>query len=192
VADNPSLNCRLEGVGGYGVEGLQGQPRPVILDPAARWEFTEDHKIFELAKQGRGKAPYIITSRTAAPGQRRAVLEKCGGKFIIIDTTTTYGKQQLEWKTILRALKLEGLNSVMIEGGAAVINSLMLPENLSLISSVIVTIAPTWLGQGGVVVSPNRRNDGSGSPIVAARLDRVNWYPLGEDVVLCGKMKLDA
>jgi 2,5-diamino-6-(ribosylamino)-4(3H)-pyrimidinone 5'-phosphate reductase len=80
----------------------------------------------------------------------------------------------------------------MVEGGAAVINSLMLPENLSLISSVIVTIAPTWLGKGGVVVSPNRRNDESGSPTIAARLDRVKWYPLGEDVVLCGKMKLDA
>jgi 2,5-diamino-6-(ribosylamino)-4(3H)-pyrimidinone 5'-phosphate reductase len=193
VADNPSLNCRVEGVGGYGLEGLQGQPRPIILDPAARWEFTEDHKIFQLAKQGRGKAPYIITNRNAVPGQKGSLLEECGGKFIALDTTITNdGKHELEWKNILKALQVEGLNSVMIEGGAAVVNSLMLPENMSFISSVIVTIAPTWLGKGGVVVSPDRRYDDVGSPIAAARLDGAKWYPLGEDIVLCGKMKLDA
>lgn len=63
----------------------------------------------------------------------------------------------------------------MIEGGGGVINSLLLPEYFSLMSSVIVTIAPTWLGNGGVVVSP---------------LDHAEWHPFGEDVVLCGKVKL--
>ena len=48
VADNPSLNCRLEGVGGYGGRNLEGQPRPVVVDPTARWDFSEDSKIFQL------------------------------------------------------------------------------------------------------------------------------------------------
>jgi 2,5-diamino-6-(ribosylamino)-4(3H)-pyrimidinone 5'-phosphate reductase len=193
VADNPSLNCRIEGVGGYGRAGLHGQPRPVILDPTARWKFTEDHKIFQLAKQGRGRAPYIITMPNAASGEQRAILEKCGGKFIALDTKITEtGSHTLEWKDILRSLKTEGLNSVMVEGGAAVINSLMLPENLPLVSSVIVTIAPAWLGKGGVVVSPDRRIDDAGKPVAAARLEGAKWYPLGEDIVLCGTFKRDA
>src|SRR4051812_7789929 len=33
IADDPGLNCRLHGVGGYGGQGLEGQPRPLILDP---------------------------------------------------------------------------------------------------------------------------------------------------------------
>ncbi|KAK4945662.1 hypothetical protein LTR28_007989 [Elasticomyces elasticus] len=61
IADDPSLNCRLEGVGGYGGEGLDGQPRPVIVDPALRWKWTESSKIFQLAKHGRGRTPWIVT-----------------------------------------------------------------------------------------------------------------------------------
>ncbi|EPE36509.1 Dihydrofolate reductase-like protein [Glarea lozoyensis ATCC 20868] len=188
VADNPSLNCRIEGVGGYGGEGLEGQPRPIVLDPRARWEVNGETKVLKLAREGRGKAPFIITTKGAEVGGKREVLEGCGGKFIEIDTG---GERKLGWRDILRALKEEGLNSVMIEGGAGVINELMSPENAELVSFVIVTIAPTWLGKGGVVVLPDRRNDSCGKPIAAARLDGVKWYPLGEDVVLCGKMKLD-
>lgn len=191
VADNPSLNCRIEGVGGYGGEGLDGQPRPIIIDPTARWDFTENHKIFQLAKEGKGRAPYIITGLATPPAAKKAILESSGGKFIKLDfTTTDIGEHKLKWTDVLKALSTEGLRSVMIEGGGAVINSLLLPEYFSLISSVIVTIAPTWLGKGGVVVSPQRRLDTGGKPIAAARLDHVEWHPFGEDVVLCGKVKL--
>lgn len=191
VADNPGLNCRLEGVGGYGGEGLEGQPRPIVIDPAARWDFTADHKIFQLARNGQGRAPYIITGVASLPVEKKAILEAAGGKFITIDVLTTGSNDhKLEWKHVLKALSAEGLRSVMIEGGAAVINSLLQPEYFSVISSVIVTIAPTWLGVGGVVVSPPRRFDDGGQPMVAARLDHVKWYPFGEDVVLCGKVKI--
>lgn len=189
VADNPSLNCRIEGVGGYGSEGLEGQPRPIIIDPAARWDFTADHKIFQLARDGKGRAPYIITGQATPPVDKKAILEEAGGKFITVDVTTTgTNGHNLEWRNVLKALSAEGLNSVMVEGGGAVINSLLQPDSLSLINSVIVTIAPTWLGVGGVVVSPPR--DDRGKPMAALRLDRVEWHPFGEDVVLCGKVKI--
>src|ERR1700760_2352675 len=48
-ADNPGLNCRIEGVGGYGGEGLEGQPRPIVLDPNLRWDFSSDSKVLALA-----------------------------------------------------------------------------------------------------------------------------------------------
>jgi 2,5-diamino-6-(ribosylamino)-4(3H)-pyrimidinone 5'-phosphate reductase len=73
VADNPSLNCRIEGVGGYGGEGLQGQPRSIIIDPTARWDFSENHKIFQLAKDGKGRAPYIITGLKSPPAKKKAI-----------------------------------------------------------------------------------------------------------------------
>ncbi|KAK0117790.1 2,5-diamino-6-(ribosylamino)-4(3H)-pyrimidinone 5'-phosphate reductase [Cadophora gregata] len=184
VADNPGLNCRIEGVGGYGSEGLVGQPQPIIIDPHARWDFTETSKIFQLAREGKGRAPYIITTLSNPPVRQAETLEKAGGKFIKLPLCS--GK--LEWRDILRALKVEGLQSVMIEGGAAVINDLLVPGNSSIVNSVIVTIAPTWLGVGGVVVSPPRRVE-EGRAITSTRLRHVQWYPLGEDVVLCGNFR---
>lgn len=187
IADNPGLNCRIEGVGGYGGEGVDGQPRPIIIDPHARWEFTEGHKIFKLSREGKGRAPYIITTLVNPPAERVAILERAGGKFITLAPSEP-SSNKLEWRVILQALKAEGLGSVMIEGGAAVINALLVPEYFSVIDSVIVTIAPTWLGEGGVVVSPPRRTEG-GSAVTAARLRHVQWHPFGEDVVLCGDFR---
>lgn len=190
VADNPSLNCRIQGVGGYGGEGLEGQPRPIILDPTARWDFAEKSKIFVLAGEGRGKAPYIITGNPNPPQDKKAILEKRGGKFITLKVTTSDDNHhKLDWKDVLDALAKEGLGSVMVEGGGSVINSLLTPDYMGLISSVIVTIAPTWLGQGGVRVSPARRVDGDGNPMATMRLRDTQWRPFGEDVVLCGYVK---
>jgi 2,5-diamino-6-(ribosylamino)-4(3H)-pyrimidinone 5'-phosphate reductase len=115
-------------------------------------------------------------------------LINAGGKYITVDFRTR--GRNLDWNEVLKAISAEGLKSVMIEGGGTVINSLLQPEYFSIINSVIVTIAPTWLGSGGVVVSPPRRLDDGGRPMAAARLDHVEWHPLGEDIVLCGRLKL--
>lgn len=188
VADNPSLNCRISGAGGYGGEGLKGQPRPVVLDPRGRWDFGARSKVLELAGSGRGRAPYILTG-TEPEKEKREILEGAGGKFIRIRVTRVGdGENKVEWKNVLRVLSEEGLRSVMIEGGGAVINSLLQAENLPLVNSVIVTIAPMWLGVGGVVVSPPRCHDDGGNPMAAARLHHVQWHPFGEDVVMCGKL----
>lgn len=186
TADNPSLNCRLEGVGGYGGDGLEGQPRPIIIDPAARWDFTANHKIFQLAKNGQGKAPYIITALAPLPADKKAILDEAGGKFL----TVTMSNFKIDWRDVLTALSTKGIRSVMIEGGGTVLNSILQPEYFSIIDSVIVTIAPTWLGTGGVVVSPPRCFNDDGKPMAAVRLDNAQWHPLGEDVVLCGNVKL--
>lgn len=189
VADDPGLNCRIAGVGGYGGQGLQGQPRPIVIDPSARWDFTENSKILTLAREGRGRAPFILTGTQSIPAEKKALLERHGGKFISLDVVTSETEERrMDWTTLLKALSKEGLKSVMIEGGATIINSLLEPSYQNLIDSVIVTIAPTWLGQGGVVVSPTRRFNEQGVAIPASRLTDVKWYPFGEDVVLCGRI----
>jgi 2,5-diamino-6-(ribosylamino)-4(3H)-pyrimidinone 5'-phosphate reductase len=181
VADNPSLNCRVEGVGGYGGSGLDGQPRPIVVDPNGRWDFRPESKVLELAGQGRGRAPWIV-SRKEVVGEKREVLESVGGRFLEFGDQT---KGAVEWREILGVLAKEGIRSVMIEGGGGVINDLLVGENFELVDSVIVTIAPVWLGKGGVQVCPDPRQE-NGQRVPVGRLKDVKWVPLGEDVVLCG------
>ncbi|GAB7346362.1 hypothetical protein MBLNU457_5070t1 [Dothideomycetes sp. NU457] len=178
IADNPSLNCRLEGVGGYGREGLYGQPRPVVVDPEGRWD-VRGTKVLDLASKGKGRAPWVVTARTPR-AELVQVLEGCGGGFIVLDRDAD---GRVGWQRIVEVLSEKGIGSVMIEGGGTVINTLLAAENSHLVDSVIVTIAPTWLGRGGVVVSPERAN---GPTCPVARLNTTMWHQLGDDVVLGG------
>lgn len=183
MVDDPSLNCRLEGVGGYGGEGLNGQPRPVIIDPAGRWDFSEQRKSFGLARDGRGRGPWIVTS--VEPGKEKVrVLEACGGRVILMQRKD--GQRGFRWDEILQRLQEEGIKSVMIEGGAGVLTSILSRKYAKLVDSVIVTVAPVYLGVGGVVVSPDKPEDGADALLPVTRLEDVSWVPLGEDVVLCG------
>lgn len=183
VADDPGLNCRLASSLGPGGR----QPRPVVLDPRARWRVGPSSKVLRLAGEGLGLAPFVITRAAAAGGEeevrveQREALERHGGKYIFLEPRDG---GRFAWPDVLRALKLEGLDSVMVEGGGDVINSLLEGPNKDLVDSVIVTIAPTWLGKGGVVVSPDRADKSA----AAVRLTGVTWHSLGEDVVMCGKL----
>jgi len=182
-ADNPSLNCRIAGVGGYGGEGLQGQPRPIVIDPRGRWQFAEESKVLRLAGEGKGRAPWVFT-KTHLDEERMRALESVGGRVIVVGQEGI-SEGRISWGYVLSVLDSEGIGSVMIEGGGAVINDLLAPENVDLIDTVIVTIAPTWLGKGGVQVCPDERVEG-GARLPVARLANVKWVPLGDDVVLCG------
>ncbi|KAH8703278.1 putative riboflavin biosynthesis protein Rib7 [Talaromyces proteolyticus] len=172
-------------------EKLQ-QPRPIVIDPRARWGFHEGSKILSLVREGKGKAPFIIISKNVLPPKdKQELLEAYGGKFIAVETVQDVnGDTRFDWNTILRILATEeNIKSIMIEGGGAIINSILSePRYSALVDSVIITIAPKWLGQGGVVVSPKRLVDEDGCAIPASRLTEVQWHPFGEDVVLCGRI----
>lgn len=173
-------------------QGILQQPRPIVIDPNARWEFSENSKILSLVRESKGKAPFVIISKNCSPSrEKQQRLEKHGGKFIAVETVLNKdGHPQFNWNNILHILATqENIQSIMIEGGGSIINSILSePEYSAAVDSVIVTIAPTWLGQGGVVVSPQRRVDPNGYPIPASRLTDVKWHPFGEDVVLLGKI----
>jgi 2,5-diamino-6-(ribosylamino)-4(3H)-pyrimidinone 5'-phosphate reductase len=73
----------------------------------------------------------------------------------------------------------------MIEGGATVINDLLREKNQHFISSVIVTIAPIYLGSGGVVVTPPRTYPHKTEVVLPKQ--SVRWLPFGKDIVMaCG------
>ncbi|KAK6358860.1 2,5-diamino-6-(ribosylamino)-4(3H)-pyrimidinone 5'-phosphate reductase [Orbilia brochopaga] len=182
VADDPGLNCRLEGA------DLDRQPLPVILDPHARWQVSEDSRVIRTARDGKGRAPIIVTARNVVTEnsdedailQRQRLLGRYGGGYVTVPASDG----RFRWTDVLTALQRLGVRSVMVEGGGQVINSLLEGEERELVDAVIVTIAPTWLGQGGVVVSPQRTT----APFVPPRLRDVKWMPMGEDVVLCGRL----
>ncbi|KAH0542856.1 hypothetical protein FGG08_002811 [Glutinoglossum americanum] len=196
IADDPGLNSRVRGMGGYGGAGLEGQPRPVVLDPKGRWEWDSNARVLRMVRERKGRGPLIFWGEWGEGGdwrskekqrrdeERERLLKNHGGKIIRLPLVD--GK--MRWVDILDHLKAEGIKSVMVEGGGTVINSLLAAEHAHLINSLIVTIAPTLLGQGGVVVCPKRRTDDQGNPIPVTRLRDAKWQPMGEDVVLCGKL----
>ena len=183
LADSPALNCRIS--------GATSQPRPIVIDPHLRWVPSHADKVLEVARLNNGLAPYVLTGvePQSLPTTSVAVLEEHGGKYIYVPATLgSNGRMRFDWRDVFNALLHENLPSIMVEGGGQIINSLLDPRFHDSIDSVIVTIAPTWLGQGGVVVSPDRLQDSAGTPIPAARLSNVSWHPFGEDVVLCGTL----
>ncbi|UNI21729.1 2,5-diamino-6-(ribosylamino)-4(3H)-pyrimidinone 5'-phosphate reductase [Purpureocillium takamizusanense] len=216
LADDPGLNCRIAGV----QQQQQQQPRPIVVDPRLRWTPRRADKVLELARAGAGLAPYVLTAVSEAdvPTGSAAMLREHGGKYIHVKSSPSppsstnaaaaapggggqdddggspaaAARRTFRWEDIFAALAAEGLASVMVEGGGRVINALLHPDCQGLVDSVIVTIAPTWLGRGGVVVSPERVTDahhgGAPVPVPAARLSGISWMPLGEDVVLCGRL----
>lgn len=212
AADDPGLNCRLE------VEMSGGhQPRPVVVDPRARWDVTGDSKVVQLAREGRGLGPWVLCAEGVVPDPGRVeVLEGVGGRYIAVEGARRASRDGkvggekeegeggkvveeddddesrpvLTWDSIFGLLWEEGINSVMVEGGATVINDLLLlaNEGLDVVDSVIVTVAPVWLGAGGVTVSPERPVDAHMRRVPGPRLTDVMWSQMGDDMVLCGRI----
>lgn len=183
AVDDPGLNCR------YPEASLADQPQPVILDPNGRWNPC-DKKACHLAAEGLGKAPWII-ARDTAPNTAEA-LHQIGGDCLLIPSDlegrSGPSASYISWRAILKTLKSRGINSVMIEGGATVINTLLATPGL--VNAVIITIAPTFLGAGGVAVSPAPKFQGD-DRVNAAWLDATSWRQFGADVVLCSRLRAE-
>jgi len=175
IADDPGLNSRLSDA----VEaGLTLQPRPVVLDRRCRWTINGKSKVIQLAKAGKGKGPIIVVDNdttSKVPQESRKAVEDCGGEYVASS----------DFPHMLQCLRQRGIRSLMVEGGGHIINSLM-RNHSDLINVVVVTIAPVYLGQGGVVVCPEKKDDQSTQP--AVRFQNVQWLPLDSDVVMCANI----
>ncbi|EFW98482.1 riboflavin biosynthesis protein [Grosmannia clavigera kw1407] len=196
VADDPGLNCRIADDTDGAASVSAHQPRPIVIDPHDRWPLAHESRVLATARRGQGLAPYIVTAVQQPDAAKQKLLESHGGKYIILSTvhgsaaTATAPPEpsdRFRWDDVLDSVASHGLRSIMIEGGGNIINTLLEPTNTHLVRSVIVTIAPVWLGRGGVMVSPNRVHGADNRAVPAARLADVKWQQLGEDVVLCGR-----
>ena len=190
IADDPSLNCRLEGAGGYGGIGWSQQPRPIIVDPQARLHIRPEMKMLKIVAEGRARAPWIVV----APGAMLhptavSTLKAHGGEYLMVHDYQPEG-QGMNWGGIFAILFNEGIKSIMVEGGGIVLSELLKAQYAHLVDSVIITIAPTFLGKAGVQVSPDSNYGGEQGKPIALRLREVKWQPMGaEDVIMCGKLR---
>ncbi|MBN2547733.1 MAG: RibD family protein [Anaerolineales bacterium] len=157
LADDPRLTVRH-------VSGPD--PQPVILDSRLRTPIEA-----KLIRQH--PRPAWIAATEGAEPQKRSALEAAGARVLSLPA----GREgRVSLCDLLDRLGEMGIDSLMVEGGAQVISS-MLSQGLA--DQVILTVAPVFLG---------------GLPAVEAgaigwlRLGEVLYERLGDDLVACGKL----
>lgn len=123
IADNPQLTVRL-------VPG--DNPQPVIVDSALR--FPLDSELLKSQKK-----PWIATTNKKAGHRERSLRE--AGCRILKSKPNDQGKVPLT--DLLRTLWGDGIQRVMVEGGASVITSFL---EQKLVNLVMITIAPRFVG----------------------------------------------
>jgi 3,4-dihydroxy 2-butanone 4-phosphate synthase/GTP cyclohydrolase II len=157
LADDPQLSVRL-------VAGQQ--PQPVIVDSHLRLPLTA--KLFQQPR-----LPWIFTTAVASE-EKQAALEAQGARVIRVAITPS-GTVSLT--AVLDFLYQEGIESVMVEGGARIITSFLMAK---LVDHMVVTIAPKILGGLNAIEYLN----GSGLP----HLKNARYHVLGSDIVLSGEV----
>ncbi|ODV78270.1 riboflavin-specific deaminase [Suhomyces tanzawaensis NRRL Y-17324] len=162
LADDPKLNCR------FTEDGNTFSPRPIVIDPKAQWDYTKS-TLRKINESGKGLAPYILVDESVGPTES-TILELAGGKLVRLPLLANRGDN---WSLILKKLLELGVHSVMVEGGAKIINDLLVSS--SLIDSIIITVGPVFLGNEGVEVSPSKH----------VNLTAVKWWTGVQDSVLC-------
>jgi GTP cyclohydrolase II len=159
LADDPRLTVRL-------VEG--NQPQPVVLDTHLRTAPSA------RLLTGGGRSPWIVCAFDADVRRRKA-LETCGACVIEV---TTGADGYLQISEVLAALANRGIRSVMVEGGAAVIQSFLTAR---LVDYVILTIAPVLVGGVGYLQAAEAVECRD-----LPRLHDVLAYQLGDDMIVEG------
>ncbi|MBM3121926.1 MAG: 5-amino-6-(5-phosphoribosylamino)uracil reductase [Chloroflexi bacterium] len=155
LADNPRLTVRL-------VKGPD--PRPVVLDTTAR---TPPGSQLLRGPQ----SPWILCAPDAPPDRRRR-LEASGARLL---ETPRAADGRLDLAAALARLRSEGVQRLMVEGGANVIASFLHSRAMD---AILLTIAARWE---------------SGLPALQAdafklELERPVWLPLDSDGIVFGRL----
>lgn len=169
LADDPKLNCRYQG---------SGTPIPVILDPNCVWDYAASN-LRQICDMGQGKPPIILIDESKNPSSTNLqVLQDQHGKYVKLPLLNT---RKNNWNIILDQLYSMGIKSIMIEGGAKIINELLNYEvdSIPIVDSVIITIGPVFLGNDGVSVSP----------LEPTKLKDVKWWVGVQDSVICATIE---
>lgn len=160
--------------------------------------MAEDCKVMQLAREGKGRGPWVVIGwHKDGDVVRRglkldALLETVGGRVISVRPRGhkhLHEGERLHWEDVLWKLRADGIESLMIEGGSKVIEGLLAAESRSLVSSVVITVAPVWLGRNSLLVSPDKspqQNDSVALP--EAKLEDTASHQLGADIVVCGRL----
>lgn len=157
VRDNPRLNVRL-------VEGAN--PQPVVVDTQLR--FPLDSSLL----QDPCVRPIVFASERASA--RKAQCLEAAGATVCRVTEDANGL--LDLHELFMCLRREGHRSVMVEGGASIITSMLA---LGLANQYLVTISPQLVA-GMHAVRPTQ--------VRMPQLCNLDHQWLGEDLILRGDL----
>ncbi|KAH6917017.1 riboflavin-specific deaminase [Coprinopsis sp. MPI-PUGE-AT-0042] len=146
INDNPQLNTRLL------PPTEQKNPQPIVLDTHLR--LPPNCKLIQNYAAGSGLQPWLLSkgSENADWHNRRRSLEAAGARVLMYTPPTVTSSRADDLPSILAALSSNGIRSLMVEGGPTVIQSFLTAQmNFgSIVDRVIVTVAPTFVGQEGM------------------------------------------
>jgi len=163
LADDPQLTVRL-------VKGRS--PLRIVADSRLRTPLSA--KV--LGDQN--IAPTIIATTSPADEEKLPSLKEMGVEVLTVDEDE---KGDVDLRDLLRSLGKRGISSVLVEGGAGIITSLL---HQQLVDKVIIFIAPKIMGKGIEAVGD------LGIPDVshALKLSFVKTYRRGDDLVVEAKV----
>jgi 3,4-dihydroxy 2-butanone 4-phosphate synthase/GTP cyclohydrolase II len=160
LSDDPRLNVRLTG---------GPSPRPIVLDSSLRCPLTA--RCLEA-----GRRPIVATTARASE-ERRRELEAQGVTVLTIPSCQD-DDACLDLLLLLKQLRAESIQSVMVEGGARVITNFL---RTRLVDRFVITIAPIFIGGLHSVIDV-LADEAHGFP----RLQHTTWQKLGNDWVVSG------
>ncbi|KAF8846129.1 bacterial bifunctional deaminase-reductase [Paxillus ammoniavirescens] len=186
--DDPQLNVRLI------PETLRRSPRPVIMDAYLRLPIN--CKLLKNYSDGKGQQPWVFcASQECSPDSESAYVERSARKstletagVVVYEIPCVNG--YLSIRHLLRKLYEKDIRSVMVEGGATVIKAFLNQasqrntETPPVVDTLIVTVAPTLVGDEGVGYkvgfSGRELND-------IPKFTHVRTELMGKDTVIAGK-----
>ncbi|KAG2075193.1 bacterial bifunctional deaminase-reductase [Suillus decipiens] len=158
-------------------------PRPVILD--ANLRLRPDCKLLKNYRERKGRRPWVIcdANLNSDDAGRKSTLEDAGARVIGVPSVNDF----IMIPDLLKVLYNFGIKTLMVEGGATVIGSFLAEpartKPSTIIDTLIITIAPTLIGDDGV---------GYGEKLLATQipsLKHVRTEVMGRDVVIVSALE---
>jgi len=161
IADDPQLTCRIPG---------GRNPRRVVLD--RRLRVSPSARLFRLPDP---EKTLVVTGQRGGAAHVRA-LEARGAKVLRLGERD--GK--IPWSAILKELARQGIQSVMIEGGAATAAAVLKDYA---VDKILFFYAPKIIGGDGRAMI-----EGLGTRLVRKSLPvrRLDFAKVGEDILVSG------
>ena len=167
VADDPLLNCRIEG------RGVR-QPIRVVVDSNAR--LSLDSQLVKTA----GEYHTIVAHTRFAPEERVKALRETGVEMLLCKEK----EGLVDVRNLLELLGQFGIDSILLEGGGS-LNYTFLAEGL--VDELYAFIAPKIVG--GMNAKTPVEGAGMESMADAINLELKNILNIGDDVLLKLKVK---